>query len=188
MIKVSSDTSDHLLANASRVRHKVLKDKLYSARNESDVRQSFLALYDLDLVGHLEKYRIDYAHPELWLEMKYDMNWMDIPVRCKVIAQILHYMHYAPSKRGEHILPNSFGIVDKSFILFYETLNFTKYVLNPKYFKGIPNPSSPHPLLESELSRDPIIKGGKYHILAEYEKVWSELEKRGVYKGLPAGI
>jgi hypothetical protein len=184
LIKVSSDTPDNLLANASRIRHKVLKDKIYAAENESDVRQAFLALYDLDLVGNLEKYRIDYAHPELWLEMKYDMNWSDINIRARVISQILHYMYYAPYKRSEQFLPDSFGIVDKSFILFYETDKFIKYILDPAYFKGIPNPSSPHPLLESHLIKDPVIKGGKYHILAEYDKVWNELNKRGVFKNL----
>lgn len=181
MIKVANDTSDAALAAAYRIRHAMLKDKLFSSLNESDVRQAFLALYDLDLVGNLERYRIDYAHPEIWLEMKYNVNLRDRAVRCKIIAQILHYLHYAPVKRNEPMLPESFGIVDKSYIMLYDTADFGKYIINPDYFKGIKSPSASHPDLERALFNDPLIAVKPLHVIADYDKVWTELHTRGAY-------
>lgn len=181
MLKVANDCSDEALAKHARYRHAKLKDKLFSAENESDVRQAFLTLYDLDLVGNLEKYRIDWAHPEIWLEMKFSANMGDRAVRSKIIAQILHYLHQAPAKRGEHMLPETFGIVDKSYIMLYDTEAFGKYIINPTYFDGIKSPSSAHPKLERDLFNDPLIQVTPLHVLADYDTVWTELEKRGAY-------
>lgn len=181
MIKKSSFTSDYELAKASRNRHRRLFSCLYKSLSESDVRQYFLALYDLDLVGNLERYRIDYVHPEIWLEFKYQIDMTDRAVRCRVIAQILHYIHYAPIKRGEYLLPESFGIVDKSYIMLYYTDDFSKYILNPEYFKDIKSPSAPHPKLERDLFMDTAIQVEPLHVLSDYDKVWDELNLRGAY-------
>lgn len=181
MIKIASDCTQESLAKHSKFRHEVLKDRLYRSESESDVRQAFLSLYDLDLVGNLEKYRIDYVHPEVWLEVKYDVNMSDRKVRTRIISQILHYIHQAPAKRGEYLLPDTFGIVDKSYLLLYKTRDFLQYIINPEYFQSIKNPSSPHPELEKRLFSDPNIKTQRFHVLADYEKIWTEFEKRGVY-------
>ena len=181
MLKVAMDCSDESLAKLTRYRHYKLKDKIFHAENESDVRQLFLSLYDLDLVGSLEKYRIDWCHPEIWLEMKFNVDMTDRTIRCRIISQILHYLHLALVKRGEYMLPETFGIVDKSYMMLYNTSEFHKYILDTTYFVDIKSPSSMHPKLERELFRDPIIQVEPLHILADYDKVWTELHKRGAY-------
>lgn len=181
MLKVASETDKEGLAEHTLFRHESLKRKIYNAENESDVRQSFLALYDLDLVGNLEKYRIDYVSPDLWLEFKYSIDLSDRRVRCRVLSQILHYLHYAPTKRGELILPETFGIVDKTNIILYDTCKFLAYIINPHYFKDIKSPSQSHPDLEKALFSDPIITSDLMHVLSDYDQVWNEFEKRGVY-------
>lgn len=181
MLKVAHDVSDESLANHARYRHNKLKERIYAAESECDVRQAFLSLYDLDLIGNLEKYRIDYVNTSMWLEMKYRVDIRKLDVRCKVVAQIIHYLHQAPADRGETKLPSTFGIMNKAFIMFYNTADFGKYYLNPEYFKGIKSPSSTHPDLERDLSRDPLLKTAPIHIIAEYDKVWGELQRRGIY-------
>lgn len=181
MLKVAHDVSDESLAAHARYRHNKLKEKIYAAESECDVRQAFLSLYDLDLVGNLEKYRIDYVHPAIWLEMKYRVDIRDLDTRCRVVAQIIHYLHQAPADRKETKLPKTFGIMDKAFIMLYDTASFGKYFLNPDYFKDAKSPSSPHPDLERDLARDPLIKAKPLHIIAEYDRVWGEFLRRGAY-------
>lgn len=181
MIKMGSDQSDEALAQASRLRHHKRKGQIFAANNESDVRQGVLAYLDLDLFGNLEKYRVDYAHDELWLEVKYNGNFEDRASRCRVISQMLHYLHYAPIKRGEVLLPESFGIVDKNHFMLYDTSDFGKYIINLGYFKDIKSPSAPHPELEKALFADPLIETRMYRVLSEYDEIWTELDRRGIY-------
>ena len=179
---MGSDKSDSAIASSARRRHAKLKDQVFTAESESDVRQAVLALYDLDLVGKLEKYRIDYAHPEIWLEFKFKADILDRSTRCKIISQILHYIHQAPIVRGEHLLPETFGIVNKTHIMLYDTEDFGRYIINPNYFSGVKSPSSQHPQLEKDLFSDPIIQSQPLHILADYDEVWAALEERGAYE------
>lgn len=184
MIKLSHDVSDGELASACRRQHEMALYKIFHAENESDVRQFFLRLLGLDLVGNLEKYRIDYVHPEIWLEFKFNANMGDRRCRVKIISQILHYLHYALVKRGEHLLPDSFGIVDKNFIMLYDTADFLGYICNNKYFEDIKSPSAPHPDLERALFADTRIESEMMNVLTEYEDIWIALEKRGAYDGI----
>ncbi|CAM0027223.1 hypothetical protein VPHD148_0129 [Vibrio phage D148] len=181
MLKVANYTSEAALAAAYRIRHKRLKDQIFASESESDVRQGVLALYDLDLVGNLEKHRIDYVHPEIFIEFKFNVDFGNLQTRCKIIAQILHYIHQIPTKRGEYMLPESFAIIDKTYALFYDTIDFAKYIIDAKYFDGIGSPSSRHPLLEDELIKDIRVKAKPFHVLADYDLLWDEFEKRGAY-------
>lgn len=182
MLKVARDTSEAALAAAYRIRHKRLKDQIFASESESDVRQGVLSLYDLDLVGNLEKHRIDYVHPELFIEFKHNVDFGNIQTRCKIIAQILHYIHQIPAKRGEYMLPESFAIIDKNYALFYNTIDFAKYIVEPAYFSDINSPSSRHPVLESDLIKDIRVRTKPLHVLADYDLIWNELEKRGAYE------
>lgn len=182
MLKVASDVSTIELGNHARRRNAIIKDKMFAAENESDLRQYFLTSFDLDLVGNLELYRVDYACTGLWLEVKYRMDIRELPFRCSCIAQMLHYMHKAIADRGEEILPKSFGIVDRKFCMLYNTEDFGKYFLNPDYFSGIKSPSAPHPALESALSRDGNVRARPLHIIANYGEIWDEFNSRGVYE------
>lgn len=181
MIKQGSDQSDYALAKDSRERHTIMMGQLFRAKSESDVRQCFLNIFGLDRVGNLEMYRIDYVHPEIWLEFKYCADLKDRTVRCRIIAQILHYLHYAPMKRGEYMLPESFGIIDKSCVMFFNTEDFLHYFANVGYFNDIKNPSSSHPDLEKALYADPVVDSRIYYTLREYSAVWDELSRRGAY-------
>ena len=182
MLKVASSCTDAMLAAHSRYRHDTLKSKLFNAESESDICQALFSLYDLDLVGNLEKYRVDYTHPEIWLEVKFKINVKDRADKAKVISQMLHYLHYAPTKRGEVLLPNTFGISDNSYITLYDTEAFGNYIINPGYFKDIKSPSAAHPELERALFADPLLKGLQLHVISDYEEVWSEFNKRGAYE------
>lgn len=182
MIKVSNDTSEAALAAAYLRRHDRLKTQIHSAESESDVRQSSLTLFDLDLVGKLEKHRVDYAHPDILVEFKLDGSFRSLKSRCRVISQMLHYIHYIPHKHGRHMLPDTFVLMDKRHALFYDTKDFYKYILDPRYYNGIKSPSSPHPDLEAALAKDPSVTTTIFNILADYELVWSEFEKRGAYE------
>ena len=157
-------------------RHDLLKGKIYRASTEADVRQGILALYDLDLLGHLEKHRIDYSHKALWIEMKYYMK-PDLNTKCKVVSQILHYLHVA-----QH-LPKSFAIMDKNNAYFFDTSDFVEYIEDETYFKDC-QPSGLHKKLEMALRLERAIGAKPLHVLADYSDIWEELEKRGVYEEL----
>lgn len=186
MIKMAADTPTSDVAYMAHLRHRKLKDQIYAAESESDVRQAVLALYDLDLVGKLEKQRVDYAHPELFIEFKYKQDLKDRRVLCKILSQMLHYLHFIPYKHSRYEFPENFAIADKSLMFIYSTEDFAKYIIDKDqvYFKDISSPSSPHPILERELFNNPIIAAQGLHVIADYSRIWDELEKRGIYEDL----
>ena len=157
----------------------LLKGKIYRSSTEADVRQGILALYDLDLLGHLEKHRIDYSHRALWIEMKLHMK-PDLNTKCKVISQILHYLHIA---EGRITLPRSFAIMDKSNAYFFNTEDFEVHIRDSSYFKDH-SPSGSHPELEKVLRLDRVVGAEPLNILSEYDEIWEELDRRGVYEEL----
>ena len=110
-------------------RHENLKRGSHEAESEADLRQNFLALYDIDHRGKLEKYYVDYVHPELWIEFKLAPHLCEKSSKVKVIAQILHYLHDAIFRRKETSLPESFAIVDRTSIEFYKTDDFVNYII-----------------------------------------------------------
>ncbi len=181
MIKVAADTAHSDLVDSVYKRHELLKGRIYSAESESDVRQGVLSLYDLDLIGNLEKHRIDYASEKLWIEFKYDTTLTDKKYRVKVISQVLHYMHKATMERMDFGLPAGFAIADKSYIMFYDTAKFTKYIVDNKYFWDL-SPSAPHKELEDDLMCDTLITSKQFHVISDYTYVWEELNGRGLYE------
>lgn len=181
MLKIARDTGSIALAKYSKFRHNAIKRCIFNAKNESDVRQFVLTYLGLDILGNLEMHRTDWVHPELWLEFKYSIDMSDRAVRCRVISQILHYLHYAPIKRQDFELPDSFGIVDKNNIIFFDTEPYLKYILEPRYFDGVRSPSAPHPELERALFADPLIVSTQYSILNDYGLIFDEIQRRGIY-------
>lgn len=182
MLKLASDVPTESIVNYVLRRREICKGKMATAENESDLRHHFVTVFDLDINGFLELYRVDYASPSLWLEVKYRLDIRDLNSRCSVISQMLHYIHKAIADRGEEILPKSFGIVDRKYLMLYDTLDFGKYFLNPSYFKDIQSPSAIHPELEKALRTDPIVTSRPLHIVAEYDRIWDEFNNRGVYE------
>lgn len=179
---MAADTPQTDVAYHARRRHEILKGKVYSSESESDVRQAVLALYDLDLVGNLEKHRIDFWSDELLIEFKYDADLRKLDVKCKVLAQLLHYLYLMPTKHGKFMLPENIGLVDKNNFVLYRTEDFIPYLLRDSYFTNVARPSAEHPELERMLKHDPKCRGIMFHTIADYQEVWGELEKRGVYK------
>ena len=181
MLKLGSDTDISDIVEHARYRNSTLKAKIHSSESESDVRQSVLSLYDLDLIGNLEKHRIDYWSNELLIEFKYNIDLIDLPNRCRVLAQILHYLYLLFTKHGNTTLPENIALVDKTSFILYDTSSLLKYILIDSYFEDSKRPSSEHVSLERDLRKDPAVTGMKFHTIADYDRIYSELEKRGVY-------
>ena len=182
MLKVAADTSHECARNHLHLRNAILKDKIYAAGSESDVRQAVLALYDLDLVGNLEKHRIDYFNPELLIEFKYKADLNDLGVKCKVLAQMIHYLYKMVIEEHEFELPETVCLVNRTNFIFYDTTNFIKYLFDSSNFAGITSPSKDHPVLERLLRRDPNINGLSFSTISDYSHIWDELSKRGIYE------
>ena len=181
MIKIASDSKTEDLASHLLMRHDILKSKIHSATSESDVRQAMLSLYDLDLLGSLEKHRIDFWSDELLIEFKHDIDLTDMKVRCKVIAQVLHYLYLLPQRYSEFMLPDTIAIADKNRVFLYNTKDFLKYIFIDEYFKSAKRPSGEHPRLERVLRNDVNTRGSSFHPIADYQRLHEEFEKRGVY-------
>ena len=182
MIKMAADTPQTDIAYHARRRHEMLKSRIHNTESESDARQCVISFYDLDLVGHVEKDRIDYYNEELLLEFKHhtcDLRKLD--VRCKVFAQLLHYVYQMPTKHGKFDLPENMALATARCIILYRTEDFFKYLIIDEYFSEASSPSKDHPKLEKALRKDPNIRGMMFHTIADYDKLWSEFEKRGVY-------
>lgn len=181
MIKLADGPTDSALAAHYMMRHENAKDLIYNAETEEDVRLGLVTLFDLDMFGTLEKYNIDYSHPNLLIEIKKDGGYLDMSKRCKAMAQLLHYVHDGPYSRGDHLLPDNLILADKRHTLFFNTIDFSKYIIDDKYFKDASSPSKPHKLLERELAWSNYMRVEPYNTLIQYDEVWSELFKRGIY-------
>lgn len=181
MIKLAAATPRIDIARHAHMRHDQLKRKIHAAESESDVRQSVLALYDLDLIGNLEKNRIDFWSDELLMEMKYDADFLKLNSKCKVLSQLLHYLYNMPTKHSNFNLPENLALVDKNHIVLYRTDDFLPYLFKDEYFREAARPSAEHPLLEKALRLDRNTSGVTYNTIADYPRVWDEFEKRGIY-------
>lgn len=183
MIKMAAETPQTDIAYYARRRHDIIKNKIFKSESESDVRHHVLSLYDLDLIGNLEKNRIDFWSDNIIIEFKHNVDLRNMNVRCKVLSQILHYLYLMPTKYGNFNLPDTICLADKTNFIFYDTRDFIKYLFRDTYFTSVTRPSGDHPDLEKILRRDRNVKGSIFHTIADYSSIWSELEKRGVYQG-----
>lgn len=152
---------------------------LLNAENEEEVKGAYIRQFSLPV--HTAK-RHDLTVKNVLFEFKYSVNFKNIAVAAKVIAQSLYYIHRL-FEAGQEKEISHFIIADKDEAIILKTSDFDHFYRSDTYNWKEYRPSSPDPKLIEHIKQSRVIESNRVYIMTHEDEVnvFSNLLYRIIY-------
>lgn len=158
---------------------------LLNAENEEEVKGAYIRQFLLPV--NTAK-RHDLTVNNVLFEFKYSVNFKNIAVAAKVIAQSLYYIHRL-FETGQEKAISHFIIADKDEAIIFKISDFEHFYRSDAYKWKEYRPSSPDPKLIEHIKQSRIIESNRVYIMTHEDEVnvFSNLLYRIIYPSKAIG-
>lgn len=136
---------------------------LLESENEEEVKGAYIRQFLLPVKTGKKH---DLTVNNVLFEFKYSVNFKNLDVAAKVVAQTIYYIHRL-FEAGQEQEISHFVIADKDEAIIFKTSDFEHFYKSYAYdWKGY-CPSSPDPKLTEHLKRSRIIESSRIYIMTD---------------------